>query len=352
MNEFYTRLYEKAELLFDTLAPIAFVLVVFSLWSSVSNGNRSGTMYLRAIVHAIIIVLMLSQFNTWLKTGETVVHSLVHDTLEADPGAVYEKYKAMTASSEDDAEGGFWYTIFNSEKQLFKALIAAMLWILQFFAKTVVFIAYIIYKLVLAFAIAAAPIFIGFLSVRTLSSVGVRFLLGTVGILMWPLGWGFASMVTDTLLEIMSQDSFVSATGLEELKNLLAVAAAGLWIVFSTIAAPLVIQKMISEGANAGAAFLSGGWRAARAGIQSAATTGASMAATGAGAPLALAGAAGAGALAFGSSALSGSNYSSIGEVAGNAARWKKSNSSYDSSDPANDKKAAAAIGKSRKSKS
>jgi hypothetical protein len=352
MNEFYTRLYEKAELLFDTLAPIAFVLVVFSLWSSVSNGNRSGTMYLRAIVHAIIIVLVLSQFNTWLKTGETVVHSLVHDTLEADPGAVYEKYKAMTASSEDDAEGGFWYTIFNSEKQLFKALIAAMLWILQFFAKTVVFIAYIIYKLVLAFAIAAAPIFIGFLSVRTLSSVGVRFLLGTVGILMWPLGWGFASMVTDTLLEIMSQDSFVSAAGLEELKNLLAVAAAGLWIVFSTIAAPLVIQKMISEGANAGAAFLSGGWRAARAGIQSAATTGASMAATGAGAPLALAGAAGAGALAFGSSALTGSNYSSIGEVAGNAARWKKSNSSYDSSDPANDKKAAAAIGKSRKSKS
>ena len=352
MNEFYTRLYEKAELLFDTLAPIAFVLVVFSLWSSVSNGNRSGTMYLRAIVHAIIIVLMLSQFNTWLKTGETVVHSLVHDTLEADPGAVYEKYKAMTASSEDDAEGVFWYALFNTEKHLFKALIAAMLWILQFFAKTVVFIAYIIYKLVLAFAIAAAPIFIGFLSVRTLSSVGVRFLLGTVGILMWPLGWGFASMVTDTLLEIMSQDSFVSATGLEELKNLLAVAAAGLWIVFSTIAAPLVIQKMISEGANAGAAFLSGGWRAARAGIQSAATTGASMAATGAGAPLALAGAAGAGALAFGSSALTGSNYSSIGEVAGNAARWKKSNSSYDSSDPANDKKAAAAIGKSRKSKS
>lgn len=351
MNEFYTRLYEKAELLFDTLAPIAFVLVVFSLWSSVSNGNRSGTMYLRAVVQAIIIVLVLSQFNAWLKTGETVVHSLVHDTLQADPGAVYEKYKAMTASSEDDAEGGFWYTIFNSEKQLFKALIAAMLWILQFFAKTVVFIAYIIYKVVLAFAIAAAPIFIGFLSVRTLSSVGMRFLLGTVGILIWPLGWGFASMVTDTLLEVMSQDSFVSATGMEELKNLLAVAAAGLWIIFSSIAAPLVIQKMISEGANAGAAFLSGGWRAARAGIQSAATTGASMAATGAGAPLALAGAAGAGALAFGSSALTGSNYSSIGEVAGNAARWRKSNSSYDSSDPANDKKAASLVGKSRNPK-
>jgi hypothetical protein len=353
MNEFYTKLYEKAELLFDTLAPIAFVLVVFSLWSSVSNGNRSGTMYLRAVVQAIVIVLVLSQFNTWLKTGETVMHSLVHDTLQADPGAVYEKYKAMTASSEDGAEGGFWHTIFNlSEKELFKALITAMLWMLQFVAKAVVFIAYIVYKLVLAFAIAAAPIFIGFLSVRTLSSVGVRFLLGTVGILVWPLGWGFASMVTDTLLEIMSQESFVAATGMEELKNLLAVAAAGLWIVFSTIAAPIVIQKMISEGTNAGAAFLSGGWRAARAGMQSAASTGASMAATGAGAPLALAGAAGAGALAFGSSSLTGSGYSSIGEVAGNAARWRKSTSSYDSSDPANDKKAASMVSKSRNPKS
>lgn len=353
MNEFYTRLYEKAELLFDTLAPIAFVLVVFSLWSGVSNGNRSATMYARAVVQAIVIVLVLSQFNTWLRTGETVVNSLVYDTLQADPGEVYEKYKAMTASSDDAAEGGFWHTIFNlSEKELFKALITAMLWMLQFVAKAVVFIAYIVYKIVLAFAIAAAPIFIGFLSVRTLSSIGVRFMLGTVGILIWPLGWGFASLVTDTLLEIMSQESFVAATGMEELKNLLAVAAAGIWIIFSTISAPMVIQKMISEGTNAGAAFLSGGWRAARAGMQSAATTGATLASTGLGAPLAMAGAAGAGAMAFGSSSLSGAGYSSIGEVASNAARWRKSNSSYSSSDPANDKKAAALIGKSRNPKS
>lgn len=354
MNEFYSRLYEKAEALFTVLAPAAYVLIVVALWTGVSGGNRSATMYLRAIVHAIIIALVLSQFTTWIKEGETVVRSLVHDTLQADPGAVYEKYKAMTESSSDEAEGGFWHTVFNlSEKELFKALITAMLWMLQFVAKTIVFLAYVVYKVVLAFAIAASPIFIGFLSVRTLFSVGMRFVLGTVGFLLWPLGWGFASLVTDTLLEVMAQESFVSATGMEELKHLLAVGAAGMWIIFSTIAAPLVIQKMITEGTNAGAAFLQGGWRAARAGMQSAATAGASLAATGVGTPLAVAGAAGAGALAFGSSSLSGSGYSSIGELAGNAARLSKlrssspSSPSYDASDPANDKKAAALIGKS-----
>ncbi|MGE0414980.1 MAG: hypothetical protein AB7Q64_23450 [Verrucomicrobiales bacterium] len=351
MDDFYTRLYANADTLFTTLAPIAFVLIVFSLWSNIS-GNRSGAMYMRALAHAIVVVAVLSQFPEWLKLGERVVDSLVNDTLQANPAEVFEKYKAMTATASDDAEGGgFWHTIF-SEGQIFRAVIAAMLWLVQFFAKAVVFIAYIIYKVVLAFAIAGSPMFIGFLCVRSLSGIGMKFLLVTVGILLWPLGWGFSSLVTDALLGIMADEGFASSTGLEAFKNFVAVAFAGLWIIFTTIAAPLVIQKMISEGTNAGAAFLSGGWRAARAGVQSAATTGASMAATGVGAPLALAGAAGAGALASGSSALTGSNYSSIGEVAGNAARWKKSNSSYDSSDPANDKKAASLVGRSRKSKS
>src|SRR6478752_10579025 len=206
MNEFYTKLYEKAELLFTALAPVAFVLIVLSLWSSVSNGNRSATMYLRALVHAIVIVVLLSQFSEWLKSGEHIVDALVRDTLHANPDEVYERYKAMTVSSADQASGGFWDKLF-SDDGIFKAFVGAVLWTAQFIAKLVVFIAYVIYKVVLAFAIAASPIFIGFLSVRSLSSIGTRFILGTVGILLWPLGWGFASLVTDTLLEVMAKES-------------------------------------------------------------------------------------------------------------------------------------------------
>lgn len=357
MNEFYTNLDGKVDLMFTTLLPITFVLLVFALWSNISNGSRSGTMYLRALVSAIVIVVVVSQISNWMDQGKEVVHSLVYDTLEADPGAVYEKYKSMTAASDDGAEeGGFWHTIFNlSEKQIFKNLITAMLWTIQWIAKFVVFIADVIYNIALAFALAASPIFIGFLAVRSLSHIGFRFMLTTVGILMWPLGWGFASLVTDTLLEMMAQDSFVSATGMEELKNLLAVAVAGLWMIFSTIAAPLVIKSMITEGINAGTALIAGGWSAARSGVHNAASSGATLAASGAASPVALAGAAGAGALAFGSASMPGSGGSSgMSGLVRNAVDWgkpPKSSQSYDAKDPANDKKAVSLVSQSRNPK-
>ncbi|MFT3992222.1 MAG: hypothetical protein QM680_12515 [Luteolibacter sp.] len=345
MDEFFTRLYAKADTLSTTLAPIAFVLIVFSLWSNVSGGNRSATMYLRALAQAIVVVVVLSQFPEWLKLGERVVDTLVNDTLEANPAEVFEKYKSMTASTSDEADSGIWHMIF-SEGEFFRAFVAGVLWLVQFFAKFVVYITHVVYKVALAFAIAGSPMFIGFLCVRSLSGIGMKFLLVTVGILLWPLGWGFASLVTDALLETMAQESFVSASGMEAFKNIVAVAFAGLWMIGSTLAAPLVIQKMISEGTNAGLAFLQGGVNAAKAGVQSAATAGAAIAGTGVGAPVSIAGAAAAGALASGSAAMSGSAHSGIGGLACSAAHWGKA--TFNSSDPANDNKAAATIRKSR----
>lgn len=352
MNEFYTKLDGKVELMVSTLLPITFVLLVFSLWSQVSNGHRSVTMYLRALVHSIVAVIVLTQFAGWVEQGKEIVHTLVHETLEADPGAVYEKYKRMTTAPTDEAEGGFWHTIFNlSEKQMFKGLVTAMLWVIQWIAKLAVFLADIIYNIALAFALAASPIFIGFLAVRSLSSIGFRFVLGTVGIVLWPLGWGFASLVTDTLLEIMAQDSFLDTTGLEEAKNLLAAAVAGLWVMLSTIAAPVVIKSMITEGINAGTALLAMGAGATRAGVHNAASTGATLAASGAGSPFALAGAAGAGALAFGSTAMPGSGSSQISGLVSSVVSWSQPRQSYDPKDPSNDEQAAGLIGSSRHSK-
>lgn len=362
MNEFLDQLHEKAQTMFTTLAPVAFVLIVFSLWSNVSNGNRSATMYLRAVVQVIVVVIVLSQFATWLEAGGRIVDSLVHDTLQAGLDKVAEKFMAMSASASDEAEGGFWHTIFNlSAEEMFKAFIVGVLWLVQFVAKVIVFLAYILQRVILDFAIAAAPLFVGFLCVRTLSLTGVRFILGTVGVLLWPLGWGFASLVTDALLEYMAREDFVSTSGMEELRTLVALAATALWIIFTTIAGPVVIQKMITGGVNAGAAFLSGGWSAASAATSGGAAVGASLATGGAAAPVAALGAVGAGAAVFGSSALSGSGGSGIPSIIGSAVKMggskgSKSSSSgqessgYNAADPANDGKAAALIKASRRS--
>lgn len=357
MNEFLELLHEKALAMSATLAPVAFVMMVLSLWSQVANGNRSATMYLRAVVNLIVVVIVLSQFPTWLEAGGRIVDSLVADTLQARPDEVAEKFMAMSASASDEAEGGFWHTVFNfSSEDLFKAFITGILWIIQFVAKVVVFLAYLLQRVILDFAIAAAPIFIGFLSVRSLSSTGATFLLGTVGVLLWPLGWGFASLVTDALLEYMARENFVSTKGLEELRTLLALAVVSVWIVFTTIAGPVVIQRAISGGTNMGAAFIGGGWRATSAAVSGGVATGSTLAEGGSAAPVAALGAAAAGASIFGSSALAGSGGSSIPSLIEDAVDWRNANGSkglgagYDRNDPANDRRAATLLRSSRQS--
>lgn len=81
MNEFLDQLHEKALAMFDTLLPVTFVFMVVSLWSSVANGNRSATMYLRALAHLIVVALLLSQFVNWSKwTGKSTLNGMAHES--------------------------------------------------------------------------------------------------------------------------------------------------------------------------------------------------------------------------------------------------------------------------------
>jgi hypothetical protein len=55
-------------------------------------------------------------------------------------------------------------------------------------------------QFLIAVAIGVSPIFLGLLLIRGLDGVASRFLTGFVGLVLWPLGWGIANLVT-TLLE-------------------------------------------------------------------------------------------------------------------------------------------------------
>jgi hypothetical protein len=117
--------------------------------------------------------------------------------------------------------------------------------------------------------------------VRTLQSIGTSFLLSLTGVMLWPLGWGAASIMTQGLLDFMSDQSFLASGAIGgaagyTLQNLIGVAVLGVWLIFSTIAAPVILQKAIATGAQVGAALVAG---AATAGV-AAATSGASTAAS------------------------------------------------------------------------
>src|SRR5438105_8035174 len=309
------------------LTPIAFVLLAIGVVSSTVTGHRSPSAYLRTIGRTFAIAAALAYLPTWSNQAATVVDTTVRETLHADPAGVFDQYqktlainKGTTGSSSGSKS---WWDLLDAQA-LFEMFISGVMWLLGFLASVIVFYAYLVQKFILYVGYALAPIFIGFLAVRTLHSIGVGFLLGYVGVICWPLGWGAASILTSGLIGFMTDQSFLSIGGVGGsagygLQNLLGLAALALWLISSTIAAPIIIQKAISHGTQVGQALFAttatAGIAALTAGVGAATTFGAAggiggfLAGTAAGGTAGLIGAAEASA--------TGSSYSPAGNLLG-----------------------------------
>jgi len=96
--------------------------------------------------------------------------------------------------------------------------------------------------------------------------------------------------MTDPTFEYLDPSSTVP-----DLQKTIGVAAVGFWIIFSMVAAPVIIQHVVTSGVQAGSQLLAGGTSSF---IQTAATTaGAAATASTVGIPIVTAGAAGIAAL-------------------------------------------------------
>ncbi|HEY5769742.1 MAG TPA: hypothetical protein VIS71_07850 [Terrimicrobium sp.] len=299
------------------LLPAAFVLLVIGIVSSTITGQRSPGAYLRTFGRTLAFLAVLSQLTIWGNQVTGIVDNTVKNTLKADPAGVYQQYQKTLEVQRGSASSKSWWDKLFDGQAVFETLISFVLYFFGFLASVIVFYAYLVQKFVLYLGYALSPIFISFLAVRTLQSIGTSYLLGLAGVMLWPLGWGAAAIMTQGLLDFMADQSFLSFGGVGgaagyTLQNLIGVAVLGIWLIFSTIAAPVIVQKAIATGAQIGSALAAG---AATAGT-AAATTGAATAATigGGGGAMAtaggLAGGAVAGGTALAGSSMSGSPYS------------------------------------------
>jgi hypothetical protein len=173
-------------------------------------------------------------------------------------------------------------------------IISAVLWLVGQLASLMMFWAYIFQTVILNLGYALSPLLIGFMAIPALKHTGNRYLMNLVGVLLWPLGWALAALITQGMLDFMTDPSFefIDPTStLPDLQKTIGVAAVGFWIIFSTVAAPIIIQNVIAHGVQAGSQLLSGGVSSA---LQTAATTaGAAATASTAGNLIITAGAAG-----------------------------------------------------------
>jgi len=305
------------------LTPVAYLFMVIGMISSTATGGRSAGASLRTFGRTIVFIIVLTQLVTWGNQISALTDTTVKETLKADPTKVYAQYnKALEAKKSTATQAGWWEKLFDFGTSVFEAFVSAFLWIFGLLVSIIVFYAYLVQKFILYLGYALSPIFIGFLAVRSLNQIGVNYLLGLAGVMIWPLGWGAASLVTEGLLSFMTDHSFLAnqtiggASGYA-FQNFIGVAVIGVWLIFSTIAAPLVIQRAIASGIQVGSALISGAATAATAALATGATAAGSWGATGgmtAMAAGAAAGVAATGATLVGSS-LSGSTYSPTGSL-------------------------------------
>ncbi|MCG3147778.1 MAG: hypothetical protein PCFJNLEI_01219 [Verrucomicrobiae bacterium] len=307
----------------SVLMPVAYLFLVTGMVISTISGRRSVSASMRTFGRTIVFIILLTQLVSWGNQICQITDTTVKDVLKADPTKVYEQYnKALEAKKSDTAQAGWWEKLFNLGTSIFEALISALLWIFGLLASVIVFYAYLIQKFILYLGYALAPIFIGFLAIRALNQIGTNYLVSLAGVMIWPLGWGAASLVTEGLLDFMTDQSFlwnssIPGAGGYAFQNFIGVAILGVWLIFSTIAAPVIIQRAIAHGAQVGAALIAGaataGTTAVAGGVIAAGTFGAGGGVGGA----ALAGVGGltaAGATLAGSS-ISGSTYSPTGSL-------------------------------------
>ena len=285
---------QKCVELHELLRIVAFMLFIVGTILLVVHGFSGKTLILH-IVRLFVLTALLVMLPQWGNQAQQLLQTSILDGLGVDPSNVQDQYNQLLVIKRDTGTDRSWWDILSDLNSFtVELLISGFLWLFGQFASLLLFWAYIIQKFILFTGYALSPLLIGFMAIPPLRSIGGRYLMNLVGVLIWPLGWAVAALITQGILDFMTDPSFKfidPTASLYSLQATVGVVVVAFWIVFSTIAAPLVIQKVLASGELAGGQLIGGAFSSF---FQTAATTaGAAAVAATTGLPLVTAGAAG-----------------------------------------------------------
>src|SRR5580693_5103450 len=301
------------------LQNVAFALFIVGVIDTIFHRASHRTI-LNLLLRLLLLTSLLVYLPAWGNTLQQLLQNSILSGLGIDPANVYQQYNQLLIINRDPSSQSSWWNVMSQLNTFTTDLIvSAILWLVGQLASLMMFWGYIFQQFILDLGYALSPVLIGFMAIPALKHIGNRYLLNLVGVLLWPLGWAAAALITQGILDFMTDPSlqYIDPTStLPDLQKTIGVAAVGFWIIFSTIAAPVIIQKVIAAGALAGGELLSGGARAAVQTASSAARGAVSAAPLGPVAALAAGGAAGTIGL-FSASSGMGNTGSFVGGLAG-----------------------------------
>lgn len=244
------------------LLSVAYALFVTGIIVTVHH-RFSHKILLHLLARILVLTSLLVFLPAWGNAVQNLLQNSILSGLGVDPAQVYQQFVHLLVIKRDTATQTSWWNVMAQLHNLTTDLIiTGVLYLVGLLASFLMFWAYIIQSIILNLGYALSPLLIGFMAIPALKRIGNDYLLRLVGVLLWPLGWAVAALVTQGILDFMSDPSFefIDPTStLPDLQKTIGVAAVGVWIIFSTIAAPVIIQKVIASGVLAGSELLSHG---------------------------------------------------------------------------------------------
>jgi hypothetical protein len=296
------------------LLSVAFALFIVGVIATVQQ-RASHKSILNLLLRLLLLTSLLVFLPGWGNTLQNLLQTSILSGLGVDPSQVYQQFNQLLVIKRDPTTQSSWWNVMSQLHNFTTdIIITALLWLVGQLASLMMFWGYIFQTVILNIGYALSPLLIGFMAIPALKHTGNRYLMNLLGVLLWPLGWAVAALVTQGILDFMTDPSFEyldPTSTLPDLQKTIGVAAVGFWIIFSTVAAPIIIQNVVAHGIQAGSALLAGGVSSF---LQTAATTaGAAATASSTGIPAVTAGAAGVAALL--STMSSAANMGSAGAI-------------------------------------
>lgn len=265
------------EELYQGLLVFAFLIMVLGLLLAAYRGTLGNlSEVVRTLIAIAILSVVLGYVDQWVFfLGNTIEDGVVEE-LGTDPGATHSRFGEILANPQDENEDESWYDfIFDAEAAVATALGRLLVLVAGKIAWYTVWWAYMIQKAFLYFGVALLPLFLPMLLINATRGIAIRYILGILGILLWPLGWAVANLMTDALLNTAADRSLFEFGGVLGQASfapqmLLFTVVASLWLVFSTIASPVILARVVTTGSQIGAALLGGFMGATGAGMSGA----------------------------------------------------------------------------------
>jgi len=173
----------------------------------VTHGFTGQTLMLH-MVRLFVLTALLVFLPQWGNQVQSLLQSSILNGLGVDPSNVQDQYNQLLVIKRDAGSTHSWWDILgNVTGFTVEILISGILWLVEQFASLMLFWAYIIQKFILFSGYALSPLLIGLMAIRPLRSVGSRYLMNIFGVLLWPLGWAVAALITQGILDFMTDPS-------------------------------------------------------------------------------------------------------------------------------------------------